>query len=475
MKFALLVLLFPPVIAYGTVVTTHIDEDNGTRGGGTGVSLREAVKYSPANETITFAPALSGQTIRLTGGHLLINQSLTIDASALPAGLTLSADRTGDGKTADDTYVIHQTSGNLGLDSLTFSDANCDSCDGCITVQAYAIFTLTLDRCTIKGNFGRGGSALHYFGNSATPNAAITLRNSTISGNSVLKSSAVVSVAHANLTIQNSTFWGNAAAAIYYRTGSTPTTLSISNSTITGNAAIQGYADPTGGIIIDYNEYPNTIFINNTICAGNETANISNPSPNTTISGTHNIFSGPPLLAPPGQYGGRTWTLPPLPGSPAINAGNTTLTADQRGLSRVAAPDIGAAEYQGTADVTRIWKFDADGDGSPYGVEQALGTDYLTADPKNPRNLTPPTFDASRRPILSFGLASAPPPGTRWILTCSPDLTPGSFTEIYRTDRLTDTAAPNVSFLRTADKVTITDRNPLPRSAYYRFEALQGP
>lgn len=50
-----------------------------------------------------------------------------------------------------------------------------------------------------------------------------------------------------------------------------------------------------------------------------------------------------------GNYGGNTQTIPLLPGSSAINAGNVTYcpTNDQRGKSRVGICDIGAFESQG--------------------------------------------------------------------------------------------------------------------------------
>jgi len=53
------------------------------------------------------------------------------------------------------------------------------------------------------------------------------------------------------------------------------------------------------------------------------------------------------LLAPLGNYGGRTQTMPPLPGSPAIDAAvSTGLTFDQSGFTRPLGlgPDIGAVE-----------------------------------------------------------------------------------------------------------------------------------
>jgi hypothetical protein len=65
-------------------------------------------------------------------------------------------------------------------------------------------------------------------------------------------------------------------------------------------------------------------------------------------------FSGDPLLASLGDYGGGTQTFALLPGSPAIDAGDSATCSgsevnslDQRGVTRPAACDIGAFESQG--------------------------------------------------------------------------------------------------------------------------------
>ena len=464
----LLLLALLTHAAHATVVTTITDEDDGSLSGS--ISLREAVKYSASGNAITFAAALSGQTIRLTGGRLVIDKSLTLDASALPAGLILSADRTANGKTSDDTYAILLTGGNLLLDSLTLTGANCGERSGCITVQPSASFTVTLDHCTLTQNAGYHAAALYCIGSPARPTDAITIRNSTIFANSVVKG-AVIAVASSNLTIQNSTFSHHEAGAISYGTNSTLVTLSILNSTISNSSE-----NERAGIDIAYTSSPITVYINNTICAGNQLSNIYNPSPNATVSGSNNILFGNPLLAPLGNYGGTTQTMPPLEGSPAIDTGGaTTLTTDQRGFPRDAAPDIGAAEYQGTPDLLRYWNRDFDGDGTPYGVEQALGTDSLLADAENPRNLKGPTFDQLGQVRLEIGFNPKATPATRWILKRSPDLSPGSFAEIYRYDRVTDTAAPGITFLRQSHWITVTDTAPHPGGAFYRFEALLEP
>jgi hypothetical protein len=113
-----------------------------------------------------------------------------------------------------------------------------------------------------------------------------------------------------------------------------------------------------------------------------------------------------------------------------------------------------------------------DGDASPYGTEQALGTDPLISDPSSFRNITAPALNASGHAVLSFGIGSAAP-GTRWILSRSTDLL--GFAEIYRFDGSADTAVPGVTFLRTATGVTVTDTNPPPGATFYRFEALLEP
>ncbi|MEM9480769.1 MAG: CSLREA domain-containing protein, partial [Verrucomicrobiota bacterium] len=88
------ILFTPPTIT----VTTAVDE-NGVSPD-TGVSLREAIATAPDGARITFSSALNGATILLeelsdgAGGfdprELLLNDPMTIDASNLPDGITIS-------------------------------------------------------------------------------------------------------------------------------------------------------------------------------------------------------------------------------------------------------------------------------------------------------------------------------------------------------------------------------------------------
>ncbi len=464
------VISFLTLVAHGTIVTTFTDEDDGSLGGGTGISLREAVKYSTAGTTITFHPALSGQTIRLTLGQITIGQALTIDGSALSVPITISGDKTANGKTPDDTQIFRIYDQIVTLDSLTISGGASYSnsiSGGAIYAVGHSV-ALTVHRCTFSGNhFVTDGAAIHFYGAYEAPETKLTVRNSTFTGNTATGYGGAI-YAFGVVEIQNTTITGNKAfsgggIAIYFNT-----TALIHHTTITGNTATSkgGCAHNSGSLTI-----------RNSIIGGN-TAPIS-PGIHGSFVSDQNISSGSPLLAPLGDYGGLTQTLPPLPGSPAINAGTTKvnslfppLTTDQRGFPRVSTPDIGAVEYQGTADIVRFWKLDSDGDGSTYGSEQALGTDPFVSDPASTRNLTAPVFNASGHAVLSFGIAPAAA-GTRWILKRSTDLV--TFSEIYRTDGTSDTASTGITFLRTATRITVTDANPPPGGGFYRFEAILEP
>jgi hypothetical protein len=83
--------------------------------------------------------------------------------------------------------------------------------------------------------------------------------------------------------------------------------------------------------------------------------------------GGGNLVGGSALLAPLGDYGGPTPTMPPLPGSNAIGGGTTGTgvpATDQRGFARGASIDIGAFQTQGTTLVVNVT---SDGVGSGAG------------------------------------------------------------------------------------------------------------
>ena len=211
----------------------------------------------------------------------------------------------------------------------------------------------TIIDTTISGNsapgFG-GGIESGYWG--------VTIVNSTISGNSAGDSAGGVSGTFVG--IMNSTISGNSAGKI--GGGIATSGSAITNSTISGNSA------PSAGGIY-YGQGPYTSEISNTIFkAGALGENIVNNGA-TVISHGYNLSSddgggvlnGPgdqiktdPLLGPLQDNGGPTLTQAPLPGSPAIDAGDPNFTPppfyDQRGCPFIRVfngrVDVGSFEAQ---------------------------------------------------------------------------------------------------------------------------------
>ena len=274
-----------------TVVTTAADSGPG--------SLRYAIEHYPAGSTIGFTSALSGATVLLTRGELMLNKSLTIDAAALPLGLSI------DGNAASHVFVVTNRS-VVVLNSLTITNGKTGSGTGGAGLHNHREGTLTLNRCTFVGNTaGYGGAVIN--------KGTLTVNNSTLSGNS-----ATVKGGGGILNIG---------------------TLLVNHSTISGNWS---EAD-AGGI-----DNRGRMTISNSIVAGNKVRPDENIYTFGPLPGAGNLTDGDPRLAPLGHYGGPTPTMSPLPGSPAIDAAiGSVFTNDQRGFPRPvgAAPDIGAVEF----------------------------------------------------------------------------------------------------------------------------------
>ena len=159
----------------------------------------------------------------------------------------------------------------------------------------------------------------------------------------------------------NSTFSGNynngpgAGGGILNANAST---LTLTNSTLSGNSSLQG-----GGIF-----NVSTLTINNTIVAHSTGGDIFSTH---TISSSNNLIqdgsggltgtiTGDPLLGPLQNNGGPTQTMAPLPGSPAIDAGNNRLippgvTTDQRGTGfpRIVNGTVNIGAFEGSIASTR--------------------------------------------------------------------------------------------------------------------------
>jgi hypothetical protein len=313
---------------YQAVVTTASDSGQG--------SLRDALASVDSGATINFAPDLSGQAVALTDGQIKLSKNATIDASALPGGLSLSGNNS--------FRVFEVVAGvTARLTGLTIRDglANGASTDG-NGGGLYNSGTLLLTNCTFTANSAsQSGGAIQNLGN-------LTATTCTFSTNTSPRG-AVNVAAVANFF--ECTFSGNTATSIgggAVNTGSTAANVTLDSCTISGNQAT-GAARGGGLRIFGTKSGTATVVITNCIVAGNTcpTAGFENFDGTPFINGP-NLTSGTPLLAPLGNYGGPTQTMPPLPGSPAIDAATngTGFATDQRGEPRVlgAFAELGAVE-----------------------------------------------------------------------------------------------------------------------------------
>ena len=322
----------------GSLVTTTSDAGAG--------SLRNAINTTPSGGYIYFASNLSGQTITLTSGELLLNQDLTIDGSALASPIHLNGNH---------NSRIFTIGGGVGvaLNSLLITNCFLPGTDR----SGGAIFNggnLTINNSTFVSNSvdasSSGGAIANY--------GLLTLNGCTFSGNSASFSGAVEN--RSTCTANNCTFYGNTAVAGNGGAidNAFQATLSLLHCTFYGNSASQD-----GGAI---DNYLSQVSLTNTILAASTPNDIYNWDGSTTTAGGLNIVQAlandgtlfganailaqNPLLGPLANYGGPTPTMPPLPGSPGIDNGSDTATnllaTDQRGLPRLSGlhVDIGAVE-----------------------------------------------------------------------------------------------------------------------------------
>lgn len=357
-----------------------------TADSGTG-SLRAMIDQANASfgaDVIQFSPSLAGETITLTGGEIQIIEDLTIrgvDSEGNALGILIYANdnsrhfNISDGGNADDTVTISDlwlyggsTGGNGGsiyneenltLERMSFtlnSATSASSNGGAISnVGDLTIRDSFFGSNTTQGN----GGAIVNFGRSATFGGSnLTIVNTSIVGNSaqkagggLLQQGAGVS---ANLVIQNSTFAFNRAdtnnddpgderggAFKIFSTG----TWSITSTILADNYRGLGLTTPDE-INLGDNFATLTSASRNLIQHAGSSGGISDGS-NGNIVGVDAMLSDSAVIA-----GGPTFSVPLMPGSPAINAGSNAenLFNDQRGFgfSRMSGGgvDIGAFEVQ---------------------------------------------------------------------------------------------------------------------------------
>jgi hypothetical protein len=347
-------------------VDTVVDENDGNFSPGD-ISLREAIAFIAPDGTINFAASLTGGTITLSLGQLLIDQSLTINGLGA-SNLTIS------GNNASRVFAVYNA-GTVNISGLTITGGKAAFGGGVRNLNS----NLTLSNSAISGNSAEGGPNGTGAGGGIynAASGTVSISNSTVSGNTTVGiGGGIYNSTSGTVSISNSTVSGNTATygggGIYNKN-----TVSISNSTVSGNTA-----NFNGGGI--YSNRYSIVNVTSTIIAGNSSnrqKDIGGPAAFTSggnnligngdgasgfSNGVKNDIVGTaanpinPQLGPLANNGGPTQTQALLPGSPALNAGSNpnNLTTDQRGtgFNREVGgqTDIGAFEEQNPSPTVTI-------------------------------------------------------------------------------------------------------------------------
>jgi hypothetical protein len=244
-------------------------------------SLRAEITAAQAGDTIAFGSTLTGQTITLTSGELLLNQGLTIQGpgaaqlavsggnssrvfevaagvQAIVAGLTIS------GGDSDATSLFRSTSDGYGgailnWGTLTLNNSTVSGSAGANGGGIYSAGALTLSNDTISGNTASGIPA-GTTGGGIYSAGALTLSNDTISGNTAYRAGGIYSSGSATLTgctLTSNTATGgwptyflwDVSMAWSYGTGGgiyNDGTMTVSSCTLSGNTVADGGAGGGG-------------------------------------------------------------------------------------------------------------------------------------------------------------------------------------------------------------------------------------
>ena len=412
------------------------------------------------------ACTLSGNSTELDGGGIFSNGGGAGRATLSLSACTLSGNSAGNLGGGIVSNGSNNGRATLSLSACTLSSNSAENDGGGIlSVGNFGNVALSLSACTLSGN-SAGGDGGGILSQSSLGSVTLSLSACTLSGNVAdegggISSSVVSNLAgSAPLSLSNCTLSGNSAriGGGFQNNGSA--TLRLSNTILAGNTAQTGpdLAESSGAM---------TTAIARNLMSSIAGSNIDSENLPSEIT----ISTDPLLLAPLGNYGGLTQTMVPLAGSPAIDRSGTTASTDtdQRGFPRLFGTgfDIGAVEFQGEAREFEItFDLDSDSDGSSNGVELAIGTDPLIADPCHIAKLRLTEFDDNGRPSFTFGLNNEEQNNIILFLTRFTNLEDFSF-DIISNDSIFF-ADPGAGLLEFDDP-----NPPAGGKAFYRLEAVR--
>jgi hypothetical protein len=318
-------------------VTTLADQGAG--------SLRDAVDRANANpgpDVIRFA--LSGTLV--LGSPLIVRDDLRIDG--VDQQVVLSGAR------STTLLVLPDAHKTLEVVRLTLRQAVSNaSTGGAILARG----NLRVVESLFADNVAPVGGALYASG------AWLEVVNATFADNHALSWGGAIAVSPTTqATVTHSTFVNNHAAqfggALFQNPiypGSTVVTAQPVSAVQAPPQAVPGGITVRNSVISGVLAQGNCSVISNRIVDGGGNLNSDDSCPFEPGKGSQNGVN--PMLGPLADNGGPTWTVVPLPGSPAIDGGvdrvsqslqGTALPTDQRGQRRHAGlrVDRGAVEVQ---------------------------------------------------------------------------------------------------------------------------------
>lgn len=352
-----------PVLVSGLTIangTTVHDGGLGGVSGGCGGGIANVSHLTLADSVVT------GSVAGFCGGGIYVgNQgTLSLRNSTVSNNTTLTG--YGGGISASGAVDIDRStfSGN-SVSAASCQNSNCSG-GGINAMGAY----LKVSNSTFSGNhtgstqLATGGGAIAAISFSITD---ITISNSTFSGNSSANDGGAV-YTRSPFLIRNSTFFGNTAqakcGAIYPAVLSSTSQFRVENSTIVGNAVTASGGG--GGICVPSGAGVTTpVHIVNSIVSGNSSGGFTGAF-DSDIDGTPASSVGNQVgrdltgflglnLAPLGDYGGPTPTMPPAVGMASVARNAAQYIAggaatDQRGVARPAT--VGALIDTGAVQVS---------------------------------------------------------------------------------------------------------------------------
>ncbi|MEZ4591601.1 MAG: choice-of-anchor Q domain-containing protein [Chloroflexota bacterium] len=364
--------------AGGTLIVTNSSFSgnqstaNAIPGGGNGGGALYITGGSTA--TVSGSTFTSNSSVNGGGIHIL-GANLTVTGSTFTGNV---ANNTAGGGGGGAIYVdgTKNFNGTIDISLSTFTNNQSNQLGGAIFTFPEGSGSVLIDQSLFEGNSatgaGQGGAIYHQ---SATSNGPLSISNSTFMNNNAhatdgsASSGGALWLLDAPVTITSSTFSGNdattplALAADDWRRGfggaiRTSDATTIVNSTLVNNTAgfvggaVAGPATVRNSIIAHNDgDNPWDIQENCTVTLTNGGNNIQFPQKTTGNWNDYECFAGQtavnPQLGSLGDYGGPTPTVPLLASSPAINAGSSCPTTDQRGFARNGICDIGAYEFGG--------------------------------------------------------------------------------------------------------------------------------